>query len=57
MEFLKRASVAIVCFIFFFVACFFGASDTRVQSASAEAQKITKIIIDAGHGGLTNTIN
>ena len=51
MEFLKRASVAIVCFIFFFVCCFFYSGNSEVQPVTTRPAPITKVIIDAGHGG------
>lgn len=51
MELLKRASVAIVCFVFFFVCCFFSSQAPEMQAASGSVTNISKIIIDAGHGG------
>ncbi len=57
MGLIKRATIAIVCFIFFFTACFMGVDEPKTESVSAGVSQIKKIIIDAGHGGLTNTIN
>lgn len=51
MGLVKRATIAIVCFIFFFTACFFSAEEPKTQSVSVGVGKIKKVIIDAGHGG------
>ncbi len=51
MGLMKRATVAIVCFIFFFTACFFNADEPDTKSVSAGVGQIKKVIIDAGHGG------
>ncbi len=51
MELFKRATVAVFCFIFFFVCCFFSSPEPELNAASASPTAISKIIIDAGHGG------
>ncbi len=51
MELIKRAGVAVFCFIFFFVCCFFFSEEPKIQSVSGGIAGINKIIIDAGHGG------
>lgn len=53
---MKKAFVVILTFLFIFSVNFLFDGDEAVTTFS-EMAVTPKIIIDAGHGGLTNTIN
>ncbi len=58
MTVVKKFAVCVLCFAFFFVCCFFGEEEGRdAVPVLVGVESIRTIIIDAGHGGLTNTID
>ncbi len=56
MTALKKTALCILCFGFLICSSFFIEEETALQTALSTDYKPT-VIVDAGHGGLTNTIN
>lgn len=53
----KRNSVTVtILIVCVLLLCFFTSNRKTAFTASAEITEIPQIILDAGHGGLTNTI-
>lgn len=55
MSVTKKITISIICFTFYFCCCVFGNTDSEYVTSSAPYDTSKTVIVDAGHGGLTNT--
>lgn len=53
----KKILICFVCMVLIVCVCVAGSREALQTTSTDISESPTKIIIDAGHGGLTNTIN
>ncbi len=51
MSVIKKITVSLICFAFFFACCVFGDRDFAAVHTSADVSDRKTVIVDAGHGG------